>query len=187
MGSAVDKRFGIILRSVPIPCFMAGPLGLEERKRRTSDRRVPKDRPTGDATRPVQQQATAATSAPAHVDAVTAVKQLADKIQSQQGGASTSLEHVVIDTNSFTKTVENMFHYAFLVRDGRVRMAIDSSDRLVTKTEEPPSAGNAAAHHQCIMRLNSTTYATMATRIKRAADSAVAPRRTPGKKRKTDG
>jgi len=36
--------------------------------------------------------------------------------------------HFLVDPNSFAKTVENMFHFAFLVKDGRVGVALGSDE-----------------------------------------------------------
>ncbi len=34
--------------------------------------------------------------------------------------------HFLVDPRSFAKTVENMFHFAFLIKDGRVGVELDS-------------------------------------------------------------
>ncbi|XP_063730389.1 non-structural maintenance of chromosomes element 4 homolog A-like isoform X2 [Eleginops maclovinus] len=62
----------------------------------------------------------------------------------------------VIDPNSFSRTVENIFHTSFLIRDGLARMYLNS-DRLpcIAPVEEGEvEAGGSSIRKQCIVSIS---------------------------------
>lgn len=66
----------------------------------------------------------------------------------------------VIDPNSFSRTVENMFHMSFLIRDGLARMYLDD-DKLpcIAPVEEEQMEGAAStSRKQCVTSISMKTW-----------------------------
>lgn len=66
----------------------------------------------------------------------------------------------VIDPNSFSRTVENMFHVSFLIRDGLARMYLDD-DKLpcIAPVEEEGTEGAAStSRNQCVTSISMKTW-----------------------------
>lgn len=66
----------------------------------------------------------------------------------------------VIDPNSFSRTVENIFHASFLIRDGLARVYLDD-DKLpcIAPTEEDEmETGDLRSCKQCILSINRKTW-----------------------------
>lgn len=65
----------------------------------------------------------------------------------------------VIDPNSFSRTVENMFHTSFLIRDGLARMYLDDKMPCIAPVEEGEvEAGGSASRKQCITSISLKTW-----------------------------
>ncbi|NXR45985.1 NSE4A protein, partial [Hippolais icterina] len=64
----------------------------------------------------------------------------------------------VIDPNSFARTVENMFHVSFLIRDGLARIKLDEVELPVIEPTKPNGGAEeenrAGARNQVIIRLD---------------------------------
>uniref|UniRef100_A0A8C6S3R2 Non-structural maintenance of chromosomes element 4 n=1 Tax=Neogobius melanostomus TaxID=47308 RepID=A0A8C6S3R2_9GOBI len=65
----------------------------------------------------------------------------------------------VIDPNSFSRTVENMFHASFLIRDGLARMYLDD-DKLpcIAPVEEEMEGAASTSRHQCVTSISMKTW-----------------------------
>lgn len=66
----------------------------------------------------------------------------------------------VIDPNSFSRTVENIFHTSFLIRDGLARMYLDSDKLpcLAPVEEDEVEAGGSSSRKQCILSISPKTW-----------------------------
>lgn len=62
----------------------------------------------------------------------------------------------VIDPSSYSRTVENMFHTSFLIRDGLARMYLDDSKLpcIGPVEEESMEAGTSTMRKQCVIKMN---------------------------------
>lgn len=65
----------------------------------------------------------------------------------------------VIDPNSFSRTVENMFHVSFLIRDSLARMYLDD-DKLpcIAPVEEDMAGAASASRNQCVTSISMKTW-----------------------------
>ncbi|XP_005374729.2 PREDICTED: EP300-interacting inhibitor of differentiation 3 [Chinchilla lanigera] len=61
-------------------------------------------------------------------------------------GAPVSYFEFVVDPRSFARTVENMFHVSFLIRDGFARMRLDQDELPVLEPVDASQAGNAGTY-----------------------------------------
>nr|XP_020452858.1 LOW QUALITY PROTEIN: non-structural maintenance of chromosomes element 4 homolog A-like [Monopterus albus] len=66
----------------------------------------------------------------------------------------------VIDPNSFSRTVENIFHTSFLIRDGWARMYLDSAKLpcIAPVEEGEVEAGGSTSRKQCIISISPKTW-----------------------------
>lgn len=65
----------------------------------------------------------------------------------------------VIDPNSFSRTVENIFHMSFLIRDGLARMYLENGLPYIAPVEEGEiQPGGAAIRHQCVISISQESW-----------------------------
>lgn len=66
----------------------------------------------------------------------------------------------VIDPNSFSRTVENIFHTSFLIRDGLARMYLDNAELpcIAPVEEGEVEDGGSSSRKQCLISLSPKTW-----------------------------
>ncbi|KAI4891593.1 hypothetical protein NFI96_020983 [Prochilodus magdalenae] len=66
----------------------------------------------------------------------------------------------VVDPTSFARTVENIFHTSFLIRDGLARIYLDDSKLpcIAPVEEGEVEPGGAATRHQCVISISPATW-----------------------------
>lgn len=66
----------------------------------------------------------------------------------------------VIDPNSFSRTVENIFHTSFLIRDGLARINLDKEGLpcIAPVEEGEMGTGGAAPRHQCVISISQSSW-----------------------------
>lgn len=70
-----------------------------------------------------------------------------------------SYHEFVIDPNSFSRTVENIFHTSFLIRDGLARMYLDEYGPCIAPVEEGEvENGGLCSRKQCIISISPKSW-----------------------------
>jgi hypothetical protein len=89
------------------------------------------------------------------------------KKQDQSQNKPVQLLDVVVDPNSFTHTIENMFHYAFLIKEGRAGISVDSDpSNLQASIKEPPqSSSSEQKKKQAVLKLNLNMWKQLRERV----------------------
>ncbi|KAM4608014.1 non-structural maintenance of chromosomes element 4 homolog A isoform 1-T2 [Polymixia lowei] len=66
----------------------------------------------------------------------------------------------VIDPNSFSRTVENIFHTSFLIRDGLARMYLDNAELpcIAPVEEGEVETGGSSSRKQCVISISPKTW-----------------------------
>ncbi|XP_048003785.1 non-structural maintenance of chromosomes element 4 homolog A [Leguminivora glycinivorella] len=125
----------------------------------------PGERPRAERKR-VERQALAEKKAPANVDKMDKTEEGAEMVARvkrfvtktyQRTGAPLSYFHTVLDPGSFARSVENVYHLSFLVREGAVSCHVDEEHGLpfiAPVSEEQRSGGGLAKEHQFIVSLD---------------------------------
>lgn len=89
--------------------------------------------------------------------------------ESTQKKRNHSLWEFVIDTESYSRTVENLFHFSFLLKDGHAKIEKED-DKIVVGTAQPPlnTQSNDPNFHvnQSIVRLDFNSFQDMSSVLK---------------------
>ena len=68
----------------------------------------------------------------------------------------------VVDSESFTQTVENLFHFSFLVKEGHASLQVDEKNDVYVESKEKPkqdeSSQSRAKRQQCVIALDEDTW-----------------------------
>jgi hypothetical protein len=78
---------------------------------------------------------------------------------------------LVVDPTSFTKTIENMFYFAFLVKEGKVelqeeKIGSQNDKRITARIAEAPRQESVPTK-QSVLKLNYEMYKQLCERLKR--------------------
>jgi hypothetical protein len=99
------------------------------------------------------------------------------KKSTENANAGAPFLDVVIDKNSFTHSIENIFYYAFLIKDGRASLQ-EKKGEMVANAANP---GQTTEKKQCVLKLNLDIWKELA---KRTNDGAALSSQKPAEKRK---
>ncbi len=70
---------------------------------------------------------------------------------------------LTIDPNSFTKSIENLFHFSFLVKDGKACLSLDENEPKTFITDQ--KSGTDKAGKQCVLKLDLDTWKKLAKKL----------------------
>ncbi|KAJ8418068.1 hypothetical protein AAFF_G00137770 [Aldrovandia affinis] len=81
------------------------------------------------------------------------------KYQEDDPDSPISYFEFVIDPESFSRTVENIFHLSFLIRDGLARIYLDR-DKLpyIAPVQGDADVGATSSRHQCVISLSQESW-----------------------------
>lgn len=143
---------------VPVPSFMLGPLSVEKKERKII--RHAQDRQRGEQRRPEElQQSDVSHGENDTTKSVMQIEQVLDRITRERGKPVNFFEFIV-NPESFSQTVENLFYLSFLVRDGRVNISDDTGQPLLECCEPPTDEDrqNNLQKKQLVLDLDIETY-----------------------------
>ncbi|KAF7321185.1 Capsular associated protein [Mycena chlorophos] len=122
-------------RRVPTLAPMYGPLRLEQRQRKT---RAPRARLDKDATETQTQELSASDIVRSENETSTNVNKLRAVLDDLPESQPTiNLFKLIVNPQSFSQTVENLFHLSFLVRDGDAAVVMEDDLPVVFRSEKP--------------------------------------------------
>lgn len=130
-----NKLFNIsqhYILSTPTVTFMKGVIGTEIEKKKTRRTNQEKD-PEEKLVRPEE---VSDTQADIDSEATKRVETIYNYLAKKSSGVS--FWDFVFDPSSYGRTVENIFHFSFLIRDGNASLNNINSN-LLAKVENPPS------------------------------------------------
>jgi len=136
--------------TTPTATFMYGPLGVElgvqkQRKKRTKDAREALVTPEEvmDTEKGKKNETTIR---------VQKLKQFLKK------AGKIDLWKLILDPNSFSHTVENVFHFSFLIKDGHAALTLDDKGLAMAELSQPPKQedylSGVADRKQCVLRFD---------------------------------
>jgi len=79
----------------------------------------------------------------------------------------------ILDPNSFSQSVENIFHYSFLIKDGQTSLEI-RDDIPIAATSQPPRAEDTISNKQCVLKFDFSIWEQLRREYK--LDAAILPR-----------
>jgi non-structural maintenance of chromosomes element 4 len=157
-GSDVSKIF----RKTPQTTFMYGPLKVEEKETKKREKR--KKFTQGEAINPDEVNEVTKEKN----ETTKKVKEIYKKIKLEETthkDEEIPFLKVAIDPNSFTKTIENIFHLGFLVKDGRLKLEPKEDDKGMIcslagdePTDIDKNQTSGPRNKQCILKLNLETW-----------------------------
>ncbi|PWZ03645.1 hypothetical protein BCV70DRAFT_154748 [Testicularia cyperi] len=118
---------GYSRRAVSID-FLLGPLEIVAKQRKQPTQRRVDDVPAERAAPQQLKQQDLQNNA--ENDTTAQVRKVA-RLLAEQGDGGVNLFRFVADPDSFTNTIENLFHVSFLVREGRASLAIDDDGNAI--------------------------------------------------------
>lgn len=157
-------------RRAAISDHLLGPLEVKFTKRNVAKRTAAEEK--GPEIRP--QQLHAQDIANSENETSEIVKRIAKQLDDVGGASGVNLFEFAIDPDSFSNTVENLFHISFLIRDGRASIDTENENEepiLLGSTEaQAEDYENGLTKRQIVMELDVKTWRGLveAYNIKRA-------------------
>ncbi|KAL9652500.1 hypothetical protein ABK040_000072 [Willaertia magna] len=151
LGGDVTKFF----KRTPTITFMHGPIKAERKERKKAER---KKRSKDDVTeeKEPEEYVNDGTKQDATTKKVEemykSLKKQVKKRKKEKQDTILNFSEVVVDPKSFTKTIENIFYYSFLVKEGKASLSLDpKSEELKSTVVENTNESN---RNQSVMKLN---------------------------------
>lgn len=90
------------------------------------------------------------------------------KSEKKQGG-SVPFYNIVINPNSFTKTIENVFYYSFLIKDGNSKLELNDEGEIVASTATVPNINEMkegkGENKQAVLKFDLATYKKLVEKL----------------------
>lgn len=150
--AAIGLEANAIFNDAPGMCTMLGPMDSEPKKRKAAAPRRREKGPVTETTRP-QTVGEGAGDESSETDKIIRVM---FNVLRRCGEKGCELEHLVLNRDSFSETVENIFFLSFLVKDGRAQITIKDGKHFVafryapTAAERSGRSEGAAESHQVV-------------------------------------
>lgn len=155
-------------RYVPSVTFMNGPMHAEPKapKERKQSKRKQLDNEKAQAPEEITQQQKEDAN-----ETTMRVARVVDKLKKVQSAKQANneealFEEVLVDPNSFTKTIENIFYFSFLVKDGKAalkRTTNENNEHQIVVAPAVPVADQ-PQKKQCVMKLDLAHFQQLARR-----------------------
>ncbi|XP_074613623.1 non-structural maintenance of chromosomes element 4 homolog A-like [Acropora palmata] len=157
----LGKKACSTFRRTPSIDFMFGPLSMEPPPQRSRQvREKPKDKPDiSQKVTPSQLEKVEAEGEATTREVERLHRILYEKTVSEEEVYPVCLFEFVINPHSFSKTVENLFHLSFLVRDGRAEISLDEENGLpLVSYIEMSTEEEKTEKKQVVVNLNLAQY-----------------------------
>lgn len=156
------------LGEAPGVCTMLGPMNIEPKVRQAPAPRIKRSRPT-ETTRAEEVRDQGEAAAKAETDAnMETMFNILRKVKRAR------LDALVLNRQSFSQTVENIFSLSFLVKDGRVAIMYDSDGTHFVAPKNAPSAhdrqSGLVTNKQFVFRYDWTCWKIMQEKLEAGAE-----------------
>lgn len=159
-----DNQVHPYLSSTPGRLFMYGVLNKDEPKKKQRKEREKSE--LAKKTKPTQVEKTDETEEAEMTKRVVHVSNALKESTTKK--MNHSLLEFCVDQESFSRTVENLFHFSFLLKDGHAKTQVVDNKMVVTASAPPYEhdyASGAAKMHQSIVRLDFNSFGTLSQNI----------------------
>ncbi|KAJ7161159.1 Nse4 C-terminal-domain-containing protein [Mycena filopes] len=155
----VGRRALARSRRVPAMGFMLGPLSLEQKQRTARPKRAKFEKNKNDETKPQAiREEDISRSENETTKNVAVVATLLEKIE------KINLFRLIINPDSFSQSIENLFYLSFLIRDAKVAFEIDEQGEPIVfaceeiSDEDREAAGGKLLKQQLIFEFDMPTW-----------------------------
>lgn len=158
LGTAVIHRFN----TVPTVTFMNGPLQKIEIKQIQRKPRKDTEDEEDNVTKVVEIE-TQTREDETSLQVIGVFKKL-KTLQEQTKEKKPGFIDLTINPDSFTKSIENLFHFSFLVKDGKAGLSLDENEPKAF-IANGKSDTDKAAGRQCVLKLDLDTWKKLARKV----------------------
>ena len=168
--NAIGQKVSGLFKRAPTITFMNGPIKVERKEKKR------KERSKKDQDEAAEEKQPEEVTNQGNKDATTkeveslykSMRKRIKKRKKDHQEPTIELPNVILDPNSFTKTIENLFYFSFLVKEGKAGLEYDKTSNEMKTTLLSSDEVNTAEHkrNQSVLMLNLNMYNQMVEKYK---------------------